>query len=179
MGFQGLNDHNDTSMLMKCNCYLIEGTPQMCFQSREFIRAAESEAWAYFYSTSLFNERETNCSFAYWHEMYDGEDPFDAELDHYPPVTVDCADMPKWQYNLCPADDKGVLQDWLGFYWNVWANGDYKYTINELSDVYSRPEVSSDMLWSELVSAVNAKYPSNQEKRNQFINMGGFAGVNY
>jgi hypothetical protein len=172
------SDYDDvTSGVQKCNCSHISSSTEMCFQSLEAMRPAQGEAWAYFYGAALLNARQTNCGMGYFREMYTGSTPQSATLETTVPVTVDCADMPKWRAELCPAEDNGVLQDWLGFYWNVWTNGTYKYTVDEITDVYSRPEVSFGYHWDELKAAAQALYGIGTDKTGQFTETGEVAGV--
>ncbi len=168
----------------KCNCnHFPVDYRDMCFQSQEYIGTAESEAWAYFYASAIFNDRQASCGMGYFRAMYTGATPQTATLDEIPPFPVNCAATPKWMENLCSNTDRGVLQDWLGFYWNTWTTGT-SYTIDEMTDIWDvtgKTGVTGER-WNDLVASVEdigSAQGWSIDKIDQFSDKGDLAGVNY
>ena len=83
-------------------------------------------------------------------------------MDRNAPITVDCEDMTN-QEELYPGTDKGILQDCLDFFWNLWAGDEPRFTIDEINPIYS--EVSS-YSWADLVDDVDDVYTEKQQKCN-------------
>ena len=160
---------------------------------------AQVEGWAHFYGAALFNKRESNCHMGFWDRAwyYDGGIG-GYVIDTTPPVHLNCAANPKWMENRCYAEpdhtNRGTMLDWLNFYWNVWANGSHRFSVDEISNVWEdlvpikgyvtqippphdyRP---IGWAWVDLVATVNTQYPFDLAKRNQFMNKGDAAGVDY
>ncbi len=164
-----------------CNCEHFGGYGDMCMQSREYIGAAQKEAWAFFYSAALFNERDFNCGMSYWRAMYVGNPAFIAFLNWFPPVTVDCADTPKWMESAgCSEDNRGVCQDWLGFFWNLWSFGYNRCTVDEITDIWeATPKTGIEgEHWDDLLQSVADIYGVNDKYWN-FVLLGAAAGVDH
>jgi hypothetical protein len=103
-------------------------------------------------------------------------------VDQYPPVEVDCTRNRRWMFTLdCDGTpDTATVIDWLSFYWNVWTDGTYKYSVGELTNVYSNTAYVTPVIrWSELVGSVNNIYSNQQDKIDQFTEKGSAAGVNH
>ena len=179
------NDYSRYSGTDKCNCNHLDAHKVMCFQSYEYTGTAQAEAWAFFYSAALFNNgTQTDCGMSYWRAMWTGDDPRtdpdDAEVDYTAPVEVDCAWLPRWMEDVgCTRSDRAILQDWLGFYWNLWRTADHNFTIDQISDVYEDVSYSDDAapLWDDLVDRAIAIHGSGSDKAEEFEDMGELAGV--
>lgn len=112
-----------------------------CIQSREYIGAAQGEAYANFVATSLFNNREAESWFNYYKQIYHGPNPYPADTSFDPWLRWD--GQSKWIQNKCwpLGTDFGGLGselDWGQFYWQLWATGteNQKFSFNDIHDVY-------------------------------------------
>ena len=178
-GANAMNSGSDgyVSNTSKCNCSHLSGAT-MCFQSLEYSKVAQDEAWAYFYSSALFNNRETTGGMSYFRPIYVGSTPQDAILDQYPPITVNVDQMMKWRVNLCnEAPDTGVLQDWLAFYWNLWTvNNPKRLSVDEITDIYQNTS-SSNEEWDAITEQLEASLGNAHESYQQWVLTGWSAGV--
>jgi hypothetical protein len=175
-----------------CNCALFYSYNDGCHQSLGYIGPKQREAWAHFYAAALFNDREQNyCSWMYWRGMYQSTMPLPSNPAWISPgpVLVDCATNVKWEDEYCSGYNKSVTQDWMAFYWNLWTDGTYRYSVDEISNIWAyNPDpifnpIPADPAightWSELVDAVWALWPApeNAQKRQQFFDKGLLSGV--
>jgi hypothetical protein len=100
----------------------------------------------------------------------------------------------RWMEEYCLDDDRGTSEDWMAFFWNLWSNGTYRYSINHITNVWEETDPSyeggynigekwssSDPDDSTLVKTVNTLWPGSENfyKRQQFINKGDNAGVDH
>jgi hypothetical protein len=171
-----------------CNCALFYSYKEGCHQSLGYTGPKQREAWAHFYGAALFNNREQNyCSWMYWRGMYQSTMPLPSNPAWLSPgpVLVDCATNVKWENKYCSGYNMSVTQDWMAFYWNLWTDGTYRYTINEMTNVWENCPTATPSIgqtWLELVDTVWEMWPnpypsSDYYKRQQFFSKGSFAGV--
>jgi hypothetical protein len=103
---------------------------------------------------------------------------------------VNCGVNVKWMEKYCNAANRGVTQDWMAFYWNLWTDGTYRYSINEITNVWEATDAANDELgetWNELVATLSVLWPggtpklptANYWKRKQFTDKGDAAGVDH
>jgi hypothetical protein len=174
-----------------CNCELFSSYKGGCYQSRGYPSNKHQEAWAYFYGAALFNSQGTvenpgTCAWKYWRGMYDSTLPLADNPDWITPgpVQVDCGVNVKWMEKYCNAANRGVTQDWMAFYWNLWTNGTYRYSINEITDVWEATDAANNELgetWAELSLELFSLFPGpgNIPKINHFLSTGDAAGVDH
>jgi hypothetical protein len=114
------------------------------------------------------------------------------------PVQVACNHNVRWMEQYSNDDDvtllnRGTMQDWMVFFWNVWSNGANRFSVDELTDIWYRTPCSDESIddsdtdwcpghvcdigetWGDLVDDVEANYAIG--KRNQFTGKGNSAGV--
>ncbi|MDJ0763444.1 MAG: hypothetical protein QNJ97_10685 [Myxococcota bacterium] len=155
--------YHDRPLLCYCT-----GTTH-CLQSREYIAHAQSEGFAHFISSAVFNKRNTtdqNGFFGYYKPI------------NYPPGRIDCTDdvcpvdltqFERWWHTWCDTswNDRGVEWDWLVFFWNLWtADDSSRYSITDILDVWERLISSyshySDWTWVNVVNAAIAEHGSTK-----------------
>ena len=172
-----------------------------------------SEAWAHFFAIAMYNwdNRDSGvCQWKYWRSCYDSSaepiaDPPNTAMPTWTesaPVQVDCSHNVRWmeQYSDNEAVDlnnRGTMQDWIVFYWNVWSDGANRFSVDELTDIWNRVDSSTETIldsncdsvagepidyiceigetWGDLVDDVQGHY--SEGKQNQFDVKGNSAGV--
>jgi hypothetical protein len=167
-----------------CSCNHIGGESH-CLQSREYIRAAENEGWAHFFSSAVFNNRTAaNGWFGYYKEINDNDGEYDCEDL---PCPIDVTNDVRWMEHECSTGYtyRGVEWDWLTFFWGLWTeDATYKYTMTQITDVWDEVhDVDTDATedeewyWSDLVTAAYNIYSSS--KADEFEDQGSYSGVDH
>lgn len=168
-----------------CSCNHIGGSCSHCLQSREYIRDAENEGWAHFFSTAVFNNRTSaNGWFGYYKDINYAYPESDCTTQ---PCEIDVTDDRKWMETYCStgSDDMGVEWDWLTFFWGLWTeDATYRYSMTEIANVWDEvhdveagdPEYE-DWYWDDLVQAADNLY--SDSKRQEFEDQGTYSGVDH
>jgi hypothetical protein len=194
----GIEATYDTDSAHPCNCELFNDHKTGCLQSQGNIGWRATQAWADFFGATLFHDQDAPaCEWKYWRAAYNPNPPLvdNPEWITPGPVEVSCGQNVKWMEEYCLDQNHGVTQDWTSFFWNLWTNGEYRYTIDEITDVWAETTIVSNQVgtpWYDyensgsivsLVEAVSIVWPSDSEedeqKRIQFLTKGENAGVNH
>lgn len=186
-----------------CNCYLNNPSnpPTTCVRSRTFIETAQQESWANFFSSSLQNYRSsTSGVYVHFGKSY-------IEVNGSPywqtvtPFAMNLLERWKWMEDHCNSgsSDKGVIFDWMQFFWQVWTmGGSDKFESSMLSAIWSGAfdeygdggDVNNDSAtdtdggydeyakWDNIVDEMYEQI-SDSGQRLHFQNMGAYNGVNH
>ncbi|MDJ0765591.1 MAG: hypothetical protein QNJ97_21595 [Myxococcota bacterium] len=133
-----------------CNCTDLSGDDPdeftHCLQSKEQVRAAESEGWGHFISTAAYNHRSGDSGiFGYYKHMKVPMGPFIVEWQNPIRVVTANSSGPRYQrhmetycYTSGQSAEKhyGVEWDWLHFFWNLWHNGSYRLDVDEIRELF-------------------------------------------
>lgn len=169
-----------------CKCDHVSGTDPMiryhCLQSREYINTAETEGWAQFYATRLFNnQQEGHGTFVYYKQAWINLGFWEVAQ---PPVAFNAYYNGTWMEDRCLADDRGVELDWLNFFWNVHTAPEgsvARLSVDELTNVWAAAGYQGrwdEELFPALLSALPGDESSdNYLKRWNFYAKGIYAGV--
>lgn len=120
-----------------CTCNHIGGSSH-CFQSREYIGAAQGEGFAHMVSTSLFNARENGGHFGYYKNI-----KRTSWWTETVPVWKNLGDQQLWMKGKCEptASEYGGLGtewDWSQFFWQLWAHTSTgKFEMSDIATVWS------------------------------------------
>jgi hypothetical protein len=142
----------------RCNCDNVSSTSKHCLHSREFTGSGQKEGFSHFVATLGYNARSTSVSyFMYykdvrkWSSSHGGtltwplvEPPWPPPPNEYTPpfkVEMSTSDNVKWmEYECDPTggllEHYGTEWDWLDFYWNLWTEGSYKFSVNQMMNVW-------------------------------------------
>ncbi|MBN2803371.1 MAG: hypothetical protein JXR91_09775 [Deltaproteobacteria bacterium] len=172
-----------------CQCSYVDnfGGDAHCMQSREAAQSAQSEGFAHFFSTAIFNDRsENNGVYVYPKESLKASSLGYLIID--PPTAFDAylksgSDNNQWMEHKCnPGDvDQGVELDWLHFYFELWTSGANEWSIDEMFDIWS--DTTGNYGWNNgsngIMDIVNSQMGSGSDKRNLFYNTGIASGVDH
>ncbi len=158
---------------------------QHCLQSREYIRAGESEGWAHYFSTVVFNNRSSQDGwFGYYKDINYAAPATDCTS---PPCPIDVTDDKTWMEDQCSDGyaDRGVEWDWLAFFWGLWTeDATNRYTMNQIAlvwdevhDVDTESNHNELWRWEDLVQAADNLYTGY--KFEEFEEQGGNSGVDH
>jgi hypothetical protein len=184
--------HEDASGVCKCSYGITHGGTNHCMTSREPIFAAESEGYAHFFSSTVFNSRNTEPT-----EYMQYQDSFTCGIEegvrgmalgpYTPPVALPAGfrdsetQCDSWMENSnmdCdpgPAD-KGVELDWMHFLWELWTT-DNEYTVADINSIW---QDTTDGHWDGLnATVVDLWSVSDPGKVDRFVEIGDQAGVNH
>lgn len=152
-GFYGMN-----SLYSLCNCDDVTGAMDFdhCLQKKMEIRPAQSEGWAHFISSVIFNYRDqSNGTFVYYKDVKVGSNKNPIVINHPYAVTLTSggSDVNQRQAETyCTSSDNdwryahlyGTEWDWLHFFWNVWNKGMYKLSVSEIREIWPRDSDEND-----------------------------------
>lgn len=171
-----------------CNCDLIGGLAH-CLNSREYIRAAESEGWAHFVAAEFFNARDDGNGYFGSYRDVTEPNPYPdggGTTFHDAPWSVNLNTHKRWMEQVCDGTsmaNHGVEWDWLIFYWQLWSNGDDRLDISDVKSIWpNNGSPDSEYNWTNSSGAsitTSAQgYLAGDEETN-FFTRAGNAGVDH
>ncbi len=169
-----------------------------CLQSWESIRLAQTEGFAHFISTVLYNSRNSNGYFGSYRNTRFPNATNPSDIWSMPfcdqptlictaPWSVNTNYNIRWMENNCSTDmvNKGVEWDWLNFFWTTWSVGADRINIAEIRAIW--PVDGSpveDYNWtnsnpSNFSIRNSAETYLNMQGRQNFLNRAASAGVDH
>ena len=174
----------------KCTCDHIGGygSDLHCLQSREKAVTAQGEGFAHFVATAAMNARvENDGRFVYPKPefIYSG-----GWTTTGPPSPTNAyqvlpeSNSDRWMEKYCPPGDisRGVELDWLRFYYEIWTTGTYKFSTQDIVDVWddvTDDEFGWDNNAGSILPTVEAQWGAGTSKTNLFEDKGLQAGVDH
>jgi hypothetical protein len=182
-------DNDDAPGPCRCIDFTAYGGNTHCMGSRDPIEAAESEGFADFFSTAVFNNRSESETkiFSYPQETYfcflsggKGYLNIDWDPPHVFPASLDesGSNCNTFMTYVCdPGEaDLGVELDWLRLTWELWTTGN-EFSMDQISDIW---EDTSGGNWDDLLATVESQWEaSDPDKVNVFNNKSIQSGVNH
>ncbi len=180
----GYTEQTPVATQSHCTCDHVDdyGSDLHCMGSREKIGTAQCEGFAHFFSAAVFNDNDNMYGILGYPKeawVFTGENYY---VDTTPPVAFNAVSYKRWMENECdPGNaDKGTEHDWMSYFWNVWADGSYESTIDEINDVFDNADSSTyGIKWTDMMDSVEDKYDYGTGDYYQWLNNGDSAGVDH
>lgn len=168
----------DDGLPAACKCdHVVSANKIHCLQSRHTWSAAHVEGFAHFVSARTFNRLdESNCSFAYYKEVYyPGFWTLPASTVA-PPVQIDCANPRRWMPSWCSATaDRSTEWDHLVFYRALNANGTGALSMEDLFQIFKM--TPSNLTWAAFRNAAGTLFGYGSDKYNRVMSAAAANGI--
>lgn len=190
------SSYSDTVNVPGCQCTHVTSSNQdHCLQSREHIRAAQTEGFGHFFASDVLNDgAQSNCTFNYYKEFL--ENGASVENPTLPPVPKSCITQVRWLEALhpnasgvptsCLMADRGVEWDWMNFYWSL-RNKVSPYSYAQIASVYTQTcggtctnmTLSTAFNFSNLQTAANTVFGLTSARALHWSSNGDNFGVDH
>ncbi len=143
-GADDVSDPVGTPPLCRCD-HVTVANDWHCLQSVELPGAAQTEGYAQFYASRIWNNAADNdCVFGYYKEFRDRTCPAGADCTQlgtddwsiFPPVARACKAPVKWRNRECPNVEYGTEYDWMGFLYAVNTDSVAGLSIEDIFGAY-------------------------------------------
>ncbi len=173
----------------KCDHVQPEGHRLHCLQSREYISAAQQEAYAHLYAARTINDgAEIDMIFPYYKEFR-----LDDGTIMHPPVVVSVAAAPggpyfRWMEGHCLQSNSGTELDWLVFYYQTHRWTPSPFSMSDLRSLYRQACniggaagncANDNVLWNHTEQAVTTVWGYGSPKHNDWVYYGTQHGIRY
>ncbi len=185
MGFISY-DYNETATQSLCTCSydLSWGNVSHCLQSREHSGGGQTEGFAQTFAARVFNSPGDGDQTLVYYKPIAWDNWNDPT---WPPSRVEVLDQYQWRHTNCPATDRGVEMDWMGFF--AALTSEYSSDSVPMTDVFNVYRTTcgsgtsvkcnnSGVLWGNLDFWAGSYWASNPDAYNYWIAMANAYGVN-